>query len=78
MEMKETITTAATAVTDAVTETKKIWKAVFLGLTALLTGLAVVTVGDAGLSGVNTSQVLVIAGSVLAAVGGVFGFASGD
>lgn len=66
-----------TAVT-AVTEVKKIWKAIFLGLTALLTGLAVVTVGDAGLSVINTSQWIVIAGSVLAAVGAVYGLTSKD
>jgi len=78
MEMKETIDTAATKVTDAVTETKKIWKAIFFGLTALIGGLSLVTVGDAGLSAINTSQVLFIAGTVLAAVGGVYGFASED
>ncbi len=59
--------------TSAVTEVPKIWRAIFLGLTALLTGLAVVTVGDAGLTDINTSQVIVIAGSVLAAFGGVYG-----
>jgi len=59
--------------TTAVTEVKKIWRAAFLGLTALLSGLAVVTVGDAGLSAINTSQWIVIAGLVLAAVGGVYG-----
>lgn len=74
LRVRETIDTAATAVT----EVKKVWKATFLGLTALLTGLAVVTVGDFGLSAINTSQWIVIAGSVLAAVGAVYGLTSGD
>lgn len=74
LRVRETIDTA----TAAVTEVKKIWKAVFVGLTALLTGLAVVTVGDAGLSAINTSQWIVIAGSVLVAVGAVYGLTSGD
>lgn len=59
--------------TTAVTEVKKIWRAAYLGLAALLSGLAVVTVGDAGLTDINTSQVIVIAGLVLGAVGGVYG-----
>ncbi len=75
MEMKETIATAATAVTTGV---KKVWKALFAGVTQLLAGLILVTVGGSGLEGITTNQWLVIALSVLGAGGAVYGLTSGD
>ena len=75
MEMKETIATATAAVTIGV---KKVWKALFAGLTQLLAGLILVTVGGGGLEGITTNQWLVIALSVLGAGGTVYGLTSGD
>ena len=74
MRVKETIDSAVAAVT----EVKKIYRALFFGLIALLQGLVLVTVGDAGLSGITTNQWLIIALSVLGVIGGVYGMSSGD
>jgi len=74
LRVGEAIGTAATAIK----EVKKIWRALFLGLVALLQGLVLVTVGDTGLSAITTNQWLVIALSVLFVVGAVYGLSSGD
>jgi len=75
MEVKEAIDTAATAVTTGV---RKSWKALFAGITQLLAGLILVTVGDAGLGSITTNQWLVITLSVLGAGGAVYGLTSKD
>ncbi len=75
LRVRETIDTAAAAVSTGV---KKVWKALFAGLTQLLAGLILVTVGDAGLGAITTNQWLVIALSVLGAGGAVYGLTSKD
>ena len=75
MEMKETIATATAAVSTGV---RKVWKALFAGVTQLLAGLILVTVGGGGLEGITTNQWLVIALSVLGAGGAIYGLTSGD
>ncbi len=60
----------------AVKEVKKVYRAIFLGLVALLQGLVLVTVGDEGLQAITTNQWLVIALSVLFVVGAVYGLSS--
>ncbi len=77
MEFKarETFDSAVAAVDTGI---KKVWKAVFGGLVALLQGLILVTVGDTGISGITTNQWLVIALSVLFVVGAVYGLTSKD
>lgn len=75
IKVKETIDTMAAATATGV---KKVWKALFAGITQLLAGLILVTVGDAGLGSITTNQWLVIALSVLGAGGAVYGLTSKD
>lgn len=71
--MEQLRKTVSDGVQTAVTEVRKVWKALFAALTQLLAGLILVTVGDTGLGGITTNQWLVIALSVLGAGGAVFG-----
>ncbi len=75
MEFKarETFDTVAAAVDTGV---KKGWKAAFAGISQLLAGLILVTVGGVGLSEIATNQWLVIALSVLGSAGAVYGLTS--
>ncbi len=67
MEMlKDTLDSAASWV-------KQFWLALFAGLSQFLGGLILVTAGDEGLEGITLNQWLVIALSVLAAIGYVYG-----
>ena len=75
LRVRETFDTVAAATATGV---RKVWRALFAGVLALLQGLVLVTVGDAGLSAITTNQWLVIAISVLVAGGAVFGLTSGD
>ena len=75
MKVRETIDTAAAAVSTGV---RKVWKALFAAVTQLLAGLILVTVGGGGLEGITTNQWLVIALSVLGAGGAVYGLTSND
>ncbi len=77
IKVKETIDTMAAATATGV---KKVRRALFAGVLALLQGLVLVTVGDGdeGLSVITTNQWLVIAISVLVAGGAVYGLTSRD
>ena len=75
MKIRETFDSAAAAVDTGI---RKAWKAIFAGITQLLAGLILVTVGDEGLGAITTNQWLVIALSVLGAGGAVYGLTSGD
>lgn len=75
LRVRKTIDTVAAATATGV---KKVWKALFAGVTQALAGLILVTVGDAGLNAITTNQWLVITLSVLGAGGAVYGLTSGD
>ena len=70
LRVKKTFEAMGVAASNGV---KKVWKALFAGVTQLLAGLILVTVGDAGLGVITTNQWLVIALSVLGAGGAVYG-----
>ena len=53
MKIRETFDSAAAAVDTGI---RKAWKAIFAGITQLLAGLILVTVGDEGLSAITTNQ----------------------
>ncbi len=75
MRVRETFDTVATAASTGV---KKVWKALFAGVSQLLAGLILVTVGGVGLSEIATNQWLVIALSVLGSAGAVYGLTNKD
>jgi len=75
LRVREAVDSAAAAVS---TGAKKVWKALFAGITQLLAGLILVTTGEGGLTAITTNQWLVIALSVLGAGGAVYGLTSGD
>ncbi len=77
MEFKarETFDSVAAATTTGV---KKVWKALFAGVSQLLAGLILVTVGGVGLSEIATNQWLVITLSVLGSAGAVYGLTNKD
>ncbi len=72
---KDTFDSVAAAVDTGM---KKSWKALFAGITQLLAGLILVTVGDMGLAAITTNQWLVIALSVLGSAGAVYGLTNSN
>ena len=75
LKAKETFDTVVAAVDKGI---RKVWLALFAGVTQLLSGLILVTVGGGGLGDITTNQLLVIALSVLGAGGAVYGLTSGS
>ena len=50
----------------------KVWKAIYAGVVAFLTGVISITAGDVTFSEINTNQWFVIALAVVVAAGGVY------
>ncbi len=55
-----------------VNEIRKVWKALYAGVVAFLTGVISITVGDVTFTEIVTNQWFVIALAVVVAVGGVW------